>query len=1032
MLEPARHAAARVTIQRARPVADGAAQRPSVLGLDLGSTGSKAALVAIADGEVVLDVYDRTRGNPVEAAQRLVRRLLDTVRPDVRAIGVTGSGREAAATVLRAAFPELAGRIVVENEIVAHATASIRCDPDAGKSLSVVEIGGQDAKFIQIEGGRIVESDMNKACSAGTGSFLEEQAAFYGVDDIGEFTRQAEQATRPPDLGQMCTVFVADAAAEAHREGFVLPELFAGFQYSVIHNYLDRVMGQRAFGERVFFQGKPASSPSLAWTLAAVSGRDVVVPPNPGAMGAWGIGLLALGALERLDAPFDLAALLHAQVVARSEIRCRDARCATLCNIDRTSVRVGTKRHDVLSGGACPKFEVASATRPKLPLDAPSAFDERERLIARYAADRPGDVTVAVPLAGSLAGWLPWITTFLAELGLGVRVQRSSPRSLSRGEELCYAYDSCAPAKIAHGAVDVEASILFFPKLLGVPDRDGPSGATCATEQAMPDLVAGVARDQGRELRVVAPAIPLGDGPTSPGVVLALARAARELGADPARAVHAAFRAADAQRDYERELSAIGRRTLEHGLPVVVVCGALHVIHDPAVNAGIPAILRKNAVLALPMDCYPVPAHIDALPRVVWADARRALRVALAARERGNAYPLLLSSFGCGPASFVEQVFSLLMQGYPHTSLESDGHGGAAGYVTRIQAFLHGVRQYGAKPASAPRRQLQLLAPIEARPLSEEKDSRLVLFTIGKRLAPLAAAAYRSLGYDAVAAGPGSPDVLARGRRDCSGKECLPYQIMWGAFKKHLEDTPPDKRTVLVQVTGQGACRNCMFSIKDRISLERLGLDDRVSVRHFGADPELRGAFFSRFWGGTVVCDILSQLAAYHRPVVRDAAAVDALDDAFNDELHALVERPGRQRMSELGALVERVSRAYAALPRIDDERGLRTVLLTGDIYVRTDEFANGDSDPRPERTQVARRDRSGVRARRVPRRRALRRAAGAADGALRRHGVPHRDASHAPQAVHPRPRASPLATHARRAQTARGRASLRRSSPAR
>ncbi len=76
---------------------------------------------------------------------------------------------------------------------------------------------------------------------------------------------------RPPDLGQMCTVYVADAAALAVKEGYTRADIFAGFQYSVIHNYLHRVMGQRTLGERVFFQGKPASNPSLAWTLAAVT-----------------------------------------------------------------------------------------------------------------------------------------------------------------------------------------------------------------------------------------------------------------------------------------------------------------------------------------------------------------------------------------------------------------------------------------------------------------------------------------------------------------------------------------------------------------------------------------------------------------------------------------------------------------------------------------------------------------------------------------------------------------------------------------
>ena len=95
------------------------------------------------------------------------------------------------AAVFRAALPGLGERLVVQNEIVAHAVAAAELDPDGGRSLSIVEIGGQDAKFINVENGRVVDADMNRVCSAGTGSFLEEQAVAHGVDDITEFGRLA-------------------------------------------------------------------------------------------------------------------------------------------------------------------------------------------------------------------------------------------------------------------------------------------------------------------------------------------------------------------------------------------------------------------------------------------------------------------------------------------------------------------------------------------------------------------------------------------------------------------------------------------------------------------------------------------------------------------------------------------------------------------------------------------------------------------------------------------------------------------------
>ncbi|RMF19936.1 MAG: hypothetical protein D6760_12545, partial [Deltaproteobacteria bacterium] len=492
---------------------------PSILGLDLGSTGAKAVLTAVADGRPIADVYDRTRGNPVDAARRLIAALLERGRPDVRAVAITGSGREAVATLVRTVFPELTDRIVVLNEIVAHATAAIRCDRDGGRDMSVIEIGGQDAKYIRISGGRIVESDMNKACSAGTGSFLEEQANFYDVHDIEKFVEMASSAERPPDLGQMCTVYVAEAAGEAIKEGFSLSDVFAGFQYAVINNYLSRVMGQRTLGRTVFFQGKPASNPSLAWTLAAVTDRDIVVPPNPGAMGAWGIGLCAIDEIGRerlMESPaLDVATILEAEVSERSEFQCKDPACQTMCPIERTTITLGGERRVAISGGACPKFEVAAGPRRKLDLEAPNPFEARRELVRRYAsaggngAERPA---VAIPAVGALAGHVPWLATLVRELGHAPRLLEPEPSSLAAGEQLCNSFDSCGPAKITHAVCDTDCEVLLFPKIREISNTRGPGGQTCVTEQAMPEIVEQSLKARGRATRVIRPLISFAAG----------------------------------------------------------------------------------------------------------------------------------------------------------------------------------------------------------------------------------------------------------------------------------------------------------------------------------------------------------------------------------------------------------------------------------------------------------------------------------------------------------------------------------------
>lgn len=940
-------------------VSAGEADAPSVLGLDLGSTGSKAVLTSIDSGKLLFDVYDKTRGNPVNSMQRLVEKLLETIPADIRAIGVTGSGREAAATVLRAAFPELSRRIVVINEIVAHATAAIRLDREDGRDLSIVEIGGQDAKFIQVKGGRIVESDMNKACSAGTGSFLEEQAAMYGLDDIEEFSCMAGTASSPPELGQMCTVFVADAAAEALDEGFGIPDIFAGFQYSVIFNYINRVMGQRSFGERIFFQGKPATSPSLAWTLAEVTEREVVVPPNPGAMGAWGIGLHTLSELESMNlkgcGKFNIETVLRASVDKRSDFRCRDKECATWCIIEKTTVNIDGKQKTITSGGACPKFESGKMKESKLPVDAPSPVDERDSLIAPFLRDHPGKITAGLPYAGALMAIMPWAHTLLKEAGLGIRVMQPGSDTLSRGEKRCHSYDACAPVKVAHGVVDSGVDAIFFPKLLEVPIGKGTTGKTCPMEQALPEMVAGALSAEGRDVKVFKPVLRIGEELGGMEQLFKLREFGTLFGVRTGRLFKALSKAADAQKKYEEALTETGSRALaygkEMGIPVVAVCGSLHVIHDRIVNARIPSVLREKGVIPLPMDCFPVPSDGPPLPGIAWAESRRTFSVAVAARARGDVFPLLLSSFGCGPASFAEQLFGMLMEGYPHTALESDAHGGTAGYVTRIEAFLHTVRRYEGNPSPVPEDRLALMEPPAERSLLEEKDSRLVPFAMSDRMAPLVASFYRSFGFDAVPSGPNSARGLTAGRKDCSGKECLPYQLIWGAFRNHVDNGSNGKQTVLLQIQGSGMCRNCMFILKDQLNIKRMGKDGHVRLRPVKAEPGFELHFVTRFWSAVIGWGLLQQLVAYYRPLVAADGELESIYEEFCNELEEQLSSPADRGLSGLASnkwwrpivdLLDRASdRFVSKVNSAGNGNETRTVLLTGDIYLRLDEFGS-------------------------------------------------------------------------------------------
>jgi len=128
---------------------------------------------------------------------------------------------------------------------------------------TIFEIGGQDSKFIQVENGRVVDFNLNKICAAGTGSFLEEQAAQVGLRVEKDFAILASASEHPSDLGSRCTVFMESELLNEEARGQPLSDLVAGLAYSIARNYLEKVVERRPIGQNIVFQGGVASNQAV-------------------------------------------------------------------------------------------------------------------------------------------------------------------------------------------------------------------------------------------------------------------------------------------------------------------------------------------------------------------------------------------------------------------------------------------------------------------------------------------------------------------------------------------------------------------------------------------------------------------------------------------------------------------------------------------------------------------------------------------------------------------------------------------------
>ncbi|HTO23621.1 MAG TPA: BadF/BadG/BcrA/BcrD ATPase family protein, partial [Spirochaetia bacterium] len=351
----ARHERARV---RRRQLAE--ATGPCYLGIDAGSTTTKAALVD-GDGALLWSAYANNGGSPLALAIRMVRDLRRSL-PAGAWIGrscSTGYGEQLVGSALRMDMGEV--------ETMAHYTAAASFLPGVD---AVLDIGGQDMKFLRIRDGAVSSMLLNEACSSGCGSFLETFAHSLGLT-LDAFSREAKCARTPVDLGSRCTVFMNSRVKQAQKEGATVGDISAGLAYSVIRNALQKVIRLRdpsQMGTNVVVQGGTFSNDAVLRAFELVSGRDAVRPDVPGLMGALGAALRAreedsgARAGARVESTLLPLAALERLTTTTSSRRC--GRCTNHCHLTVTRFSDGRQ---FVSGNRCERGAEAEGNEPARP-----------------------------------------------------------------------------------------------------------------------------------------------------------------------------------------------------------------------------------------------------------------------------------------------------------------------------------------------------------------------------------------------------------------------------------------------------------------------------------------------------------------------------------------------------------------------------------------------------------------------------------------------------------------------------------------
>ncbi|AHF07320.1 acyl-CoA dehydratase activase [Desulfitobacterium metallireducens] len=252
------------------------------LGVDVGSVSTNIVLLG-EDNVVAEAMYLRTQGRPMQTIQEGLKTLREKIGNSAQIIGVgtTGSARQLAATLL--------GADVVKNEITAHAVAASREYPEV---KTILEIGGQDSKIIILRDGIVVDFAMNTVCAAGTGSFLDQQAARLGIP-IEDFGPIAIRAEHPVRIAGRCSVFAESDMIHKQQLGHPLPDILAGLCQAMVRNYLNNVGKNKEILGPILFQGGVAANPGIRQAFERELGQKVIVPNHFAVMGALGAAYLA-------------------------------------------------------------------------------------------------------------------------------------------------------------------------------------------------------------------------------------------------------------------------------------------------------------------------------------------------------------------------------------------------------------------------------------------------------------------------------------------------------------------------------------------------------------------------------------------------------------------------------------------------------------------------------------------------------------------------------------------------------------------
>jgi predicted CoA-substrate-specific enzyme activase len=933
------------------------AGREYILGVDGGSTTTKACLIDIETNEVTASCYGRTHGDPVKSLKNCLVEMKKQIKEDISdgeiritLASTTGSAREILGVLLETP--------AVYNEIIAHAVGTTFYNDDID---TIFEIGGQDAKYVFLKNKVPIDYAMNEACSAGTGSFLEESAqGDLNIAHAWEIGEIAIQAKEPLKFGEHCSAFINSDIRNAIQQGATREDITAGIVTSIVSNYLNRVVGNRTIGNKIVLQGGVAKNIAVPLAFAMLLNKDILVPPDPELMGCFGVGLLAKQKLNDgflTKTFYDIDKIIATEIIYEKEFQCKA--CDNYCPIRILNVN----NNKYMFGGRCNKY---TNIRKKKIVNEAEVFDwieKRNDLLFNECAPNPRDLikkkdyVVGIPRCFSIYTLWPLYSWFFHSLGVETVFSRNISHEGTARVESSY----CFPAEIAHGAVqdifDRNLDYIFLPHFKDMEsyEKDSPANL-CPITQGLPYYIKK-AFPEIPEDKYLMPLVSFMYGMEKAGE--SFIKMGTRLGFTERESKRAFEIACKKQMEYFSRASELGKTALAEAKkskkPVIALLGRPYNAFTTDANMGIPRKFSTRGYSVIPFDILPFEDK-RIYSNMYWYYGQQDMKTSMLLKDEDNIYVTYISNFSCAPDSFMLHYLKWIMGTKPFLILELDSHTADAGVDTRIEAFLDIIDGYRSKLTGIREARydnglrfinsqtedihIKNVQTGEKIPIKNNPRIKMLLSSMGRLSAELIGATIRGLGINAEAMPVPDIYTLQMARNHASGKECLPSHLVLGSALKYFssEKYRKDEIYILFVPTTTGPCRTGQYFVFYENLFKDLRLENVVvfTLDSDNSYNELGPEFSKHAWWSIIISDHMKDVETSLRTCAADPLQAMETYDKLWRRMISVAE----QDITQVLPVLKDISNQIAQIPLKKKMQDCSKVLIVGEIYVRRDDFA--------------------------------------------------------------------------------------------